>query len=267
MKVAITGSAGFIGQATVKAAQARGFEVFEVDTASGIDVTTADLRGVLEGCDSVIHLAGRLGTAELFDDPYTAVDVNVKGTLRVLEACAEVGAGYVGISMPQVWANVYQATKGCAIDLAEAWRLHQGVKVAHVRAFNAFGPKQKLGPVRKILPTFAHAAWRGEAIEVWGDGSQPVDLIHVDDVARILVEATRHDGVTIDAGCGQTLSVLQVAEICSRYCGQHAPIVHRPMRPGEHPAPICASGEGWDLLSEAPRLSFARLFETIEAYR
>lgn len=268
-RVAVTGSAGFIGSRVVADLEARGREVVGIDSATGGDILTADLTAALDGCGAVIHLAGRLGTAELFDTPHEAVDVNVHGTLRVLEACEATGAGYVGISMPQVWSNVYQATKLCAISLADAWHRHRGVPVSHVRAFNAFGPGQKLGPVRKIMPTFAHAAWLGEPIEVWGDGSQPVDLIFVDDVARLLVEATGvRGGQTIDAGCGQSLTVRQVAELVAGYAGKGSEIVHHPMRPGEHETDICASGEGWDLLEcEPPVLRFADIFATVEAYK
>src|SRR6478752_5341040 len=91
------------------------------------------------------------------------------------------------------WANVYQATKLCSMKLATAWHRNFGVPVSHVRAFNAYGPGQKygVGHPQKFLPTFASLAWRGEPIPIWGDGLQSVDPIHVDEVARMLVDATR----------------------------------------------------------------------------
>ena len=120
----------------------------------------------LAPCDAVIHLAGILGTEELFHDPHRAVDVNIKGTLNVLEACRMHELGHVGVTMLQVWENVYQATKNCAADrLASAWHRHYGMPVSHVRAFNGFGPGQAFGPghSRKIFPTFAAAAWKSHS--------------------------------------------------------------------------------------------------------
>jgi len=77
--------------------------------------------------------------------------------------------------------------------MATAWHHAYDVGVSHVRAYNAYGPGQAYGPghPQKILPTFARAAWEGRPIPIWGDGEQTVDLVHSDDVARMLVDALR----------------------------------------------------------------------------
>jgi UDP-glucose 4-epimerase len=220
-------------------------------------------------CDAVIHLAGVLGTSELFQDPYRAVDVNIKGTLQVLQACQALsGARYVGITMPQVWDNVYQATKLCSAKLASAWHRHFDIPVSHVRAFNAFGEGQKVYGVQKIIPTFATMAWAGEPLPVWGDGEQLVDLVYVKDVARMLVDAMQfEDDRTFDAGTGQPITVNEVARLIQEMTGHFVGIDHLPMRSGEHGHGIVAEGEGWADLGWAPDFRLEELMSTVAWYK
>src|SRR5687767_5454341 len=184
MRIAVTGGSGFLGASTVKFGEAAGHEMYVIDRrkpGTGQAAMTADVSNwddivdALDGCrpDHVIHLAGVLGTAELFDNAQRAVEVNVGGALNVIQWCTEQRAGYTTITMPDSgWANVYAATKGCAVDLAEAYRRHKGLRVSNVCAYNAFGPAQAHGPghPQKIIPTFARWAWTGHPIEIWGDG-------------------------------------------------------------------------------------------------
>lgn len=270
MRIAVTGGGGFIGAATVARANELGHEAWAFDRSNGNDV-----RGDLDGLSSanvVIHLAGVLGTAELFDSPEEAIETNIGGTLRILQWCAKNNAGYVGITMPDSsWANVYQATKLCSTRLATAWHRNMGVPVSHVRAFNAYGPGQKHGPghPQKILPTFATMAWRGQALPIWGSGLQTVDLIHSDDIARMLIEAARFGNDEIfDAGTGTAITVQDVAGYVNLITGNETPIDFLPMRPGEEPEThIIATGDGWDKLDWRPEHSWERLKEAILWYR
>lgn len=271
MKIAVTGGAGFIGQAVVMYALHQGHEAWRFDRQDGENIL-GGLDG-LRGADTVIHLAGALGTAELFDDPENAIRANVVGALRILQWCRDNGAGYVGITMPDSsWANVYQATKLCAMRLATAWHRTYGVPVSHVRAFNVYGPGQKHGPghPQKIIPTFASCAWRGEPIPIWGDGYQTVDLVHVNDVARMLVEATAYgDDQIFDAGTGNDMTVQNVAIMINLWCGQHPRnIINLPMRAGERPdTAIKATGEGWAELGWRPQNDLDMLREVVAWYK
>jgi UDP-glucose 4-epimerase len=266
VRVGVTGGAGFIGRATCRSLFDAGHEPLVLDRASGWNV----MHDPLPACDAVIHLAGVLGTHELFDRPQTAVDVNVSGTLRVLEACREQGARYVGITMPPVFESIYTATKVCATRLASAYHHSFGVPVSHVRAFNAYGPGQAHGPghPQKILPTFATEAWAGRPLPIWGDGEQTVDLVHVDDLGRMLAQAVDFgDDETFDGGTGRPLTVNQVAREVLLAASSSAGTMHLPMRRGETPTRIAAAGEGWDRLGWQPTFDVQRLREAVESYR
>lgn len=269
MRIAVTGGGGFIGQATMMAGRAMGYEMMSFDHRDGNNIL-----GPLTALDnfkakSVIHLAGMLGTHELFDNVHGAIDVNIHGTVKILDWCRHAGAGYVGITMPPVFPSVYTATKICADRLATAWNREFGVPVAKVRAFNAFGPGQAHGPrhPQKIIPTFAVNAWQRKPIPIWGDGTQTVDLIDVGQIARILIEATQlTDDVTIDAGSGVAYPVRQIADMVQTVTGSIIPHEFLPMRRGEVPTNIRALGEGWDRLSFRPSLDWDALEQTVHAY-
>jgi len=269
MRIVVTGGSGFIGKPTMGRLAQWGHEVWPFDLSNGDDIlgdlTTMDIKYP----DVIINLAGVLGTAELFDDPSQAVDINVQGALNILQWCRRNHAGYVGITMPPVFPSVYTATKICADRLATAWHLAHGVSVSRVCAYNAYGPGQRFGPghPQKIIPTFAVKGWRNEPIPVWGDGSQTVDLVHVDDVAHVLAAATRFGGDQLfDAGTGVSVSVKEVADAVIQMTGSTAGIEYLPMRKGEVPTQIVAKGEGWDLLGWRPEFSWERIEETVRWY-
>lgn len=270
MKIAVTGGSGFIGQAVMAAGSVAGHQMMSFDRANGHDVL-----GQLDFLhdfkpDSIIHLAGVLGTHELFDTPAMAIDVNIHGTLRILESCRALKAGYVGITMPPVFPSIYTATKVCTDRLATAYHREYRIPVAKVRAFNAFGPGQKFGHghPQKIIPAFAVHSWARKPIPIWGNGEQSVDLIDVTQIARILIEATGvEDDVTIDAGSGNEVTVNEVAAFVNGVTGSMVGQQYLPMRRGEEPTKIVAQGEGWDRLSFMPSLNDDFLKQTIWSYQ
>jgi UDP-glucose 4-epimerase len=278
MRILVTGGTGFLGAATARAGDAAGHEMVAFDHSMGLDVTNVkSIRDAFHDVepDHVIHLAGVLGNHELFDDPHRAVDVNIHGTLNVLQLCAAYGTGYTAITMPPVFDSVYTATKVCADRLATAWHKSMGVRTSKVVAYNAYGPAQKFGPghPQKIIPTFATLAWRGEPIPIWGNGEQTVDLIDDASIGRMLIDATRFgDDETFDAGTGYAMTVNEVAEfvrkVVAEETGGPVPLSqHLPMRRGETPTHIVAQGRGWDLLKWHPQMDWPALRATIRAYR
>jgi UDP-glucose 4-epimerase len=275
VKVLVTGGSGWIGRYTQDRLRLEGHEPVSFDRATGHDVTDFD-DVLLETADvdHVIHLAGLLGTHELIAQAERAVNVNVTGSLNVTMACAKHNIGLTQITMPRVNPSLYAATKSCAMDISEAWRHAERLRVSYVRAYNAYGPGQAWGSdhPQKIIPTFATKAWAGEKLPIWGNGSLSVDLVHVDDVARMLVAAMQFkDGQVFDAGTGYLQSVLEVAQDVIKITGGKSGIEHLPRRKGERTRSTdhdVAHGAGWDLLGGwHPVFDHDRLVEAVESYR
>jgi UDP-glucose 4-epimerase len=273
MKVLVTGGTGFIGSAVMKELELRGHEGVSFDRKLGHDVRNEDdLWSVGDDCDHVIHLAGVLGTHELFDTPQLAIDVNITGSMNVLEFCRRKGAGYTGITMPQVFPSLYTATKIATTAFATAYHHTHGVDVSHVRAFNAFGPGQAHGPghPQKIIPTFAVNAWHDRPLPVWGDGTQSVDLIYTPHLAQILVAAIGFgDDQTFDGGTGVPWTVNEVVDMIAYATRKRVKVDYLPMRRGEIPTQIVATGENWDLLPEwvDTQWNYGDLEETVLWYK
>lgn len=267
MRVCVTGSGGFIGSSVVRQLKEADYEPVSFSLPEFDILNVYDVYEVLRDCDAVIHLAGMLGTHELFDTPHRAVETNVLGTVNILEACRTHGLQYVGITMPAVFPSIYTATKLCTQKLATAYRHTYGIGVSHVKAYNAFGPGQAHGPghPQKIIPHFARQAWSRNPIPIWGDGRQTVDLIHVDDLASLLVQALSFtDDEVIEGGTGEPFTVNEVAEMVGDICGYHGSVC-LPMRRGEKPTHIVADPDCSPL--GLPEFRYSDLVETVEWYR
>lgn len=207
MKVLVTGASGFIGSHVIDRLLSEGHSVIAFDrhqqvARPHIDAYLGDVRdetAVREAvavADGVIHLAGVLGTAETIDHPQTAADTNIRGSLNVFDAVRAYRKRAVYITVGNYWfLNTYSITKTTAEQLAWMYNREHGTEIAVVRALNAYGPRQKAAPVRKIMPNFILPALRGDPITVYGDGRQVMDMIHVRDVADVLVRA-----LTVDHG-------------------------------------------------------------------
>jgi UDP-glucose 4-epimerase len=278
MRVLVTGAAGFIGRRVCAELESRGMAPVGFDR-SGSPVDGAQRFGdvlsqrrlavAARDCGGVINLAGMLGTAETFGADRTAAEVNIVGALNVFDAAlaggvpvVQIGTGHKG------QMNPYAVTKGCAEDLALA-RAVQGQPITVVRAFHAYGPGQKTcpphgpGKVRKIVPSFVCRALTGMPLEVYGSGEQQIDLVHVDDVAAVLVDALGGPyGAVAEAGTGKPTTVLDAARSVIEACGSRSEVAHLPMRIGEP--------EGSRVVAERPACPNPwpyRLEETIDYYR
>ena len=268
MKITITGGKGFIGSHVARWAERAGHEVRFFDKRDGNDIM-GDLSA-LDGSEAVIHLAGVLGTLELFDNIQDAIDKNITGSYRIANWCLENNAQYTGILVPDVFPSIYCATKVAAHRITSALHQAKGLKVSHVIAYNAHGPGQAYGPghPQKFGPTFSINAWNNRPIPVWGDGSALVDPVSVSDVARMLVDATGFSNdLVFDGGTGTTVTVRDIAEFVLDVTGSTAGIDYLAMRIGETPTNVAATGKGWAQLGWRPKFSWSHLRETVMWYK
>lgn len=275
MKVGITGGQGFIGGHVIDALRARGHEpvIFDRRGAPDFlgDVTNlSDVHELAAHVDGVIHLAAVLGTQETALHPRPAAETNIFGALNLIDAALANRVPVVNICVGNHWMlNTYSTTKTCAERLFAQFRKEAGLAVNQVRVVNAYGPRQSVAKpygsakVRKIVPSFACRALSGDPIEVYGDGGQVSDCVHVTDVARVLVKALERaaDGhvfdATVEVGPTEHLTVLDIAKavahIAAAHTGALVPIVHLPMRPGEEPgARVVADTSTLALVDEDP---------------
>jgi UDP-glucose 4-epimerase len=241
-QILVTGGSGFIGQAVSTCLAARGDQAKVFDRPQTI-LRAADIDFALAGCDGVINLAGVLGTQETLGHEHHAVRVNITGALNVYDAAArrglpvvQIGTGHKGQQNP------YAITKAAAEELGLARARYRNERIVIVRAYHAYGPGQKPSPphgkgtVRKIVPSFVCRALTNMPLEVNGAGLQEIDLVHVSEVARVLVDALDADipdGVVIEAGTGRRTSVLDAARMVIAAAKSDSRIAFKPMRDGE----------------------------------
>jgi UDP-glucose 4-epimerase len=259
--VLVTGGNGFIGSHVVEELINRGYHVNVLDTrwrptVLGASLVLGDIRdatSVTEAvahADGVIHLAGVLGTQETIANPRPAAETNILGGLNVLEACAQYNVPLVNIAVGNYWMNnTYSITKNTVERFAEMLNRYRGTRITTVRALNAYGPRQvaaaPYGPskVRKIMPSFVCRALSGQPIEVYGDGTQIMDMIFVTDVANTLITALEHTSANgpvrsvLEAGTGRRTTVNDIANEVIRQVALavdvHVTLEHLPMRAGE----------------------------------
>ncbi len=296
MRVLVTGGAGFIGSAVCAELRSRGHEpvIFgrtqRPDTESILgDVrdTTAVTEAVAHA-DACIHLAGVLGTSETIWNPRPAAETNILGGINVLEACSQYSTPLVNIAVGNHFENsTYSITKTTVERFAKMYASYRDLPVCSVRCYNVYGPGQSVAQpygssrVRKIIPSFIARTLHGEAIQVYGDGSQVMDMIYITDAAKCLVNALEvlpgrsfNNGWVFEAGTGRRTTVKQIAEAVKaevwRETGRSPGIKHLPMRSGETPgSEVLADPDMVCLLADPD--SFVKLedglHETVKYYR
>ena len=256
--VLVTGGNGFIGSYVVNNLRERGVEVTIFDRHNcqhlpGVKQFTGDIKDseavltAVSESTGVIHLAGLLGTSETIDNPQESVLVNTLGSLNVFQACVKFGIPCSYITVGNYWMNnSYSISKTTAERFAWMLNRERGGRISVVRALNAYGPKQKDAPVRKVVPNFILPALRGENLIVYGDGSQVMDMIYVEDVADIMVrtlfvdhqqyvfdpQRDTSDDPRFEAGTGRRTTVRAIAEMVIDLVGD-GKISYRKMRGGE----------------------------------
>lgn len=251
MRVLVTGGNGFIGGHVVDRLIEQGHEPVVFDRygrphRSDVPLVMGDIRrrecirAAIEPVDGVINLAGILGTSETIDQPSQTVHSNILGAIHVFDACRDFKKRAVHITVGNHWMNnPYSITKSAAERFALTYNREFGAQIAVVRGLNAYGPRQKPWPVRKIMPNLAVPALSGGEILIYGDGEQLMDMIYVRDLAEVLIRALQVDHgcyrSIFEAGMGaeHTPTINELAQLVVRQSGSACRITHVPMRAGE----------------------------------
>src|SRR4051794_31150707 len=178
MKVLVTGANGFIGSHIVEylteqnrravyAGEPSPYEIVGLDNhdpAFAFDGDYKDIRGdtrdaklvrqLVGEADRIIHMAGILGTAETMDVLEETAGTNIMGSLNVFEAVRDEAKRCVYITVGNDWLNPYSVTKHTSAKIAQMINSWQGGRIVVVRGLNAYGPRQKAYPVKKVFPMF-----------------------------------------------------------------------------------------------------------------
>ena len=264
MRAIVTGGAGFIGSHVAEALLARGDEAHVLDNLAtgsrekvpdGATLHVADIREDARRLFDEIrpevcfHLAAQADVGTSVERPDYDADVNVIGTLRVLEAARAHGAQVVFSS---TGGAIYGECDGPAPETAErrpispygisklageeylaGWnRLFDARHVA-LRFANVYGPRQEASLEGGVIAIFLERMAAGEPTQIFGDGSQTRDFIYVGDIVAAVLAAVGHEGGVYNVGTGVETSVLELHSLCRRIAGDAAEPAFGPPRPGD----------------------------------
>ena len=247
IRAAILGGNGFLGRSLAAELQKAGVAVTSFDLAPGPYsaqvLNILDREKVLDafhGMDWVFNFAGLLGTSELNDRAFDAAQVNIIGMINALDACINCRVSrMIYPSKPPIWKNIYTATKLSADHIVGVYKL-RGFDARGIIVRNAYGPGQLGTNIRKAVPDMISRALNEGAIEIFGSGNQPIDLIHEADLASLFSEVARVGlnswpyTFPIETGLTQRVSACELARlICAALPEVEVRLVHVPMREGE----------------------------------
>lgn len=269
MKALVSGGAGFIGSNIVKELLEEGHTVVVIDNLmSGfkcnldlfpdVDFIEGDIRDedkverAIRGCEVVFHLAASVGNKRSIDHPIIDAQINVIGTLNILEAAKREGirkivtASSAGIfgelkTLPIVEGHPvepdspYGCTKLCQEKLSLVYAKLYDIESVCLRYFNVYGPNQRFDAYGNVIPIFVFQMLKGETLTIFGDGEQTRDFICVKDVARANVDAAMAAGVSgaFNLASGTRITINRLVEMLKEESGIEPELIYGPPRPGD----------------------------------
>jgi UDP-glucose 4-epimerase len=266
VRAIVTGGAGFIGSHVVDALVAHGDEVLVVDDLSSgrrenlnehVRLAVADVRD-RDAVDAIFdevrpeacfHLAAQANVRVSVERPAHDADVNVIGTIRVLNAATRHGTrvlfastggaiygecdGPASEDAPRRPLAPYGTSKLAGEEyLAVYNRLHGGAHTS-LRYGNVYGPRQDPHGEAGVVAIFLGRLARGEQPQVFGDGTQTRDYVYVADAVEATLAAFTHPAGVFNVGTGVETSVLELLGACTRAAGVDAEPAFAPPRAGE----------------------------------
>jgi UDP-glucose 4-epimerase len=262
----VTGGAGFIGSHLVDALLADGYGVTVIDDLSSgkaarvakdaelrkLDIVDFPaLAAVVEEVRprAIFHLAAQASVVASVQDPGRDCEVNVKGTLNVVEAAGRCGAPVVFTStggalygdeapmptgedrMPAP-LSPYGASKWAGEAYVKTWSLSSGIPHAVCRLGNVYGPRQSPHGEAGVVAIFAHRLYTGQTPTLYGHGKPTRDYVYVGDVVSALLAASGRSG-TFNVATGVETDVSTVWSELSKVAGQQVEPRLADLRPGE----------------------------------
>lgn len=272
MKYLVTGGAGFIGSNIVEGLIQRGHQVRVLDNFSTgrrenlipfmnkIDLVEGDLRSyhivrdAIDGMEFVLHQGALPSVPRSIKDPITTNEVNVIGTLNILNAASDAGVKRVVFaSSSSIYGDSEQLPKSevmipnplspyavsklagekyCQV-FANIYNLH----TVSLRYFNVFGPRQDpTSQYSAVIPKFITAILKSEQPTIYGDGKQSRDFTYVRNVVEANIIATNADfppGLVFNCACHQRIDLNQLVSELNKLLGKDIQPIYTEVRPGD----------------------------------
>jgi nucleoside-diphosphate-sugar epimerase len=257
-KVLVTGGAGFIGSHLAIALDSIAAKVTVLDDLcgggnpaalpSGVEFVKGSIldQPLVEKCTAgrafVFHQAALGSVPRSVEQPRLFHDVNVTGTLNVLEAARKAGVKRVMFaasssaygdsptlpkieSMPAIPRSPYAANKVACEAMLSAYAASYSLDTVNLRYFNIFGPRQSPdNAYAAVIAAFAKALLKGQHPQIYGDGEQSRDFTYVDNVVLANLLAARSEtplhGIVLNVACGQRVTVTELAKEMASLLGR-----------------------------------------------
>ena len=272
MRALVTGGAGFIGSNIVKSLIERDYTVRVIDNLSSgyienitdyikagkVEYYGGDVRdsssvdSAMKDVDVVFHLAASVGRQRSLDHPQKDSEINLIGTVNVLEAMKKNGASKIVYSSsaamfgelltptidedhPQNADSPYGVSKLAAEKMILAYAGLYDFTGICLRYFNIYGVNQRFDVYGNVIPIFAKRIFSGEPMTIYGDGLQTRDFVNVKDIARANIMATERAKKTdvYNIGSGDSVTINYLAEIMQKISGIYVGVEYAPERPAD----------------------------------
>lgn len=269
MKSLVTGAAGFIGTALCNHLIYQGDQVVGLDnlftgSPDGLQPEVELIKGdindrellwkILQGIDCVFHLAAKAIVPNSILYPREYEEVNVGGTVTLLEAMRDVGISRMVFAssgaiyglqnrqpLKEKVTKPKPASPYAVSKLASEYYINTigrlwGLEAVCLRIFNAYGPRQNFSFAHApVIPTFLRLAASHGTIVIHGDGHHTRDFVYIDDVIEALISASKltdRKELVINVGSGVETSVTEVLDLARKITGGNPEVVYNQRRPG-----------------------------------
>jgi len=307
MTYLVTGGAGFIGSNIVEYLVKKGEKVRVLDNFSSgrrgniahlldkIEVVEGDVRDfwtviqATKGVDFILHQAALPSVQRSVNNPLTSNEVNINGTLNLLEAAKEYGIKrlvYASSSsvygdtptlpkiedMPPKPLSPYAITKLAGEEYCQTFSRLYKLPVVCLRYFNVFGTRQDpTSQYSAVIPKFIHLLLDKKTPVINGDGEQSRDFTFVENVVQANLLACHSDvsgGEVINIACGQSYTLNQLVTILNRIIGVNIKPDYADAKPGDVKHSLADISKAKKLLNYQPKVSFAQgLEKTVEWFK